>query len=182
MEHHTFSYRCGNGILGYILVERSEILRDQFDQVKIIGRHLDFIAKPSQGDQDTFPPELQIKGAEGNLRINQNDLLEPVAIYVKSHFQKHKRVLVYRRGMRNIFCIDDENVMENFPDSINPFFNIPSLGFGQPNRQLSLYYEFCFFRFNFANEIYRSLRSISKGDEVKKVFGISSTVADFFFR
>ena len=46
----------------------------------------------------------------GEIRIDKNKIIEPIAIYLKSLFNKPKQILVYRRGMRNIFCTEDGNV------------------------------------------------------------------------
>ena len=127
-------------------------------------------------DKDKFPPELSIAETIGEIIINKTKILEPIAIYVKSLFKKPKQILVYRRGMRNIFCIDDEKVNKHFPES-NPFVNIPCM----ENSQISLHYEFWHFRLNFAYLIGKSLRSKSTGNEVNAKFGISPNIARVFF-
>jgi hypothetical protein len=153
--------------------------RDE-DNTVLIGRHLDLMTSTALEDEDKFPPELEAMDTAGEIRIDKNKIIEPIAIYLKSLFKKPKQILVYRRGMRNIFCIDDD-VRTSLSDSTNAFTNIPSMGFFQENRQLSLHYEFCVFRFNFAYIIGKSLRSKSAGNELNSKFGISSTVARLFF-
>ena len=55
MEHHTFSYFNSVGKLGYIWIQRSELLRDE---IVLIGRCLDLFT--TSGFEDKFPPELNL--------------------------------------------------------------------------------------------------------------------------
>ena len=55
MEHHTFSYFNSVGKLSYILIQRSELLRDE---IVLIDRCLDLFT--ISGFEDKFPPELNL--------------------------------------------------------------------------------------------------------------------------
>ena len=66
MEHHTFSYFNSVGKLGYILIQRSELRRDE---IVLIGRCLDLFT--TSGFEDKFPPELNLME---EIRIEKNNI------------------------------------------------------------------------------------------------------------